>query len=131
MDVETELDKDIDSCGDCRMDDNDTIENTPESSYEEWEIKELDSFTCGAVTNLEVGLVDIQNYENGTWFVNRWISPPTDQGQPLRISLTQNCQNIQTETLLLLSNIIINHRILSYYCYYSIVKNNALFYVSI
>ena len=45
--------------GDNTLDDNDTNENNPESmttsSYEEWVVKELDSFTEGAVTNLKVG----------------------------------------------------------------------------
>ena len=71
--------------GDNTLDDNDTNENNPESmttsSYEEWVVKELDSFTVGAVTNLKVGLVDTKNYESGTWFVNRWISPQADQSQ--------------------------------------------------
>jgi hypothetical protein len=65
------------------------------SSYEEWVVKELDSFTAGAVTNLKVDLVDTKNYESGTWFVNRWISPQADQ--PQNLTQTQNCQpqNVQ------------------------------------
>ena len=58
------------------VDDNDTMED---AYYEEWVIKELASFNRGAVTNLEVGLVDKHSYESGTWFVNRWIPPPANQ----------------------------------------------------
>ena len=73
--------------------DNDTIENNPDTldaSYDELVVKELDSFNVGAVTNLEVGFVDNQSYENGTWFVNRWISPPANQ--PQNQTKIQNCQ---------------------------------------
>ena len=90
-----------DNYGDNKMDDNDTIENTPEnleSSYEEWVVKELDSFTVGAVTNLEVGLVDCKNYENGTWFVNRWISPPADQPQNTTHTQKFQPQNFEDKT---------------------------------
>ena len=70
--------------GDDTLDDNDTSENTPEnikpSSYEEWVVRELNSFTVGAVTNLKVCLVESKNYENDTWFVNRWI-----RGRPVRL----------------------------------------------
>ena len=80
--------------GDDTLDDNDTSENTPEnikpSSYEEWVVRELDSFTVGAVTNLKVGLVFSTNYESGTWFVNRWISPQACQ--PQNLAQPQNCQ---------------------------------------
>ena len=86
--------------GDDTLDDNDTSESTPEntksSSYEEWVVRELDSFTVGTVTNLKVGLVDSKNYENGTWFVNRWISPQACQTKNL--PQPQNCQpqNVQS-----------------------------------
>ena len=53
-------------------------------------MKKLNSFNVGAVTNLEVGLVDNQSYEKGTWFVNRWISPPANQ--PHNTTQPQNCQ---------------------------------------
>ena len=84
------------------LDDNDTSKSIPEStkssSYEEWVVRELDSFTVGAVTNLKVGLVDSRNYENGTWFVNRWISPKAcqtqNQPQPQNCQ-PQNVQNIE------------------------------------
>ena len=88
--------------GDETLDNNDTSKSTPEStkssSYEEWVVRELDSFTVGAVTNLKVGLVDSRNYENGTWFVNRWISPKAcqtqNQPQPQNCQ-PQNVQNIE------------------------------------
>ena len=37
------------------MDDNDTTDDNPEASYEEWLVKELNHFDIGAVTNLKVG----------------------------------------------------------------------------
>ena len=51
-------------------------------SYEEWVVKEMTKFDQSAVTNLDVGLINNHNYENGTWFVNPWIPPPRSQPQP-------------------------------------------------
>ena len=51
------------------LDDSDTNDIL---SYEEWVIRELTAFNTSAIANLKVGLVDYQNYESGTWFVNRW-----------------------------------------------------------
>ena len=71
--------------------DNDTIDTTRktlDSAYEELVVMELDSFSVGAITNLEVGLVDNNSYKNGTWFANR--SQPADQ--PQNITQTQSCQ---------------------------------------
>ena len=65
--------------------------------YEEWVVRELDSFTVGAVTNLKVGLVDNKNYESGTWFVNRWISPQACQ--PQNLSQPQNSQPLNVQNI--------------------------------
>ena len=84
--VDTELEEDVGEDRDTvmRIEDteaeidawlNELAEEIEENTtiLKKWVIKELASCNRGAVTNLEVGLVDKHSYESGTWLVNRWI----------------------------------------------------------
>ena len=67
--------KDYEVTQNTEMDDNDTI-SYQDLNFEEWVVCELSKFNSGAITNPKVGLVHPFNYENGTWFINRWMAPP-------------------------------------------------------
>ena len=69
-----EDDPEIDADVEYEMDDNDTIITNKDNSFEEWVVKELSLFPVGAITNRKFGLVDTDNFEVGTWYLNRWLA---------------------------------------------------------